>query len=59
MLRQKPLPAISAGSRIRKTKVEAGAAAEAASDFEALEHLRRLMFTDRVPQPEQLRMWAE
>jgi putative DNA methylase len=38
---------------------EKGAVAEAASDFDALEHLRRLMFSDRVPEPEQLRIWAE
>jgi adenine-specific DNA methylase len=38
---------------------EAGPVAEAASDFDALEHLRRLMFTDRVPEPAQLRLWTE
>jgi adenine-specific DNA methylase len=38
---------------------EAGPVAEAASDFDALEHLRRLMFTDRVPEPQQLKIWTE
>jgi adenine-specific DNA methylase len=43
------------------TKVadEAGLVAEAASDFDALEHLRRLLFTDRIPEPQQLRFWTE
>jgi len=38
---------------------EAGPVAEAASDFDALEHLRRLIFTERVPEPMQLRFWTE
>ena len=42
-----------------KVREETGAVAEAASDFDALEHLRRLMFSDRVPEPEQLRIWLE
>ena len=42
-----------------KVKGETGAVAEAASDFDALEHLRRLMFSDRVPEPEQLKIWLE
>jgi hypothetical protein len=33
------------------------AAAPAASDFEALENLRRLAFSDRVDPPEQLKLW--
>lgn len=43
------------------TKVadEAGLVAEAASDFDGLEHLRRLLFTDRIPEPQQLRFWTE
>ena len=31
----------------------------ACSDFDALEHLRRLAFADQVHEPEQLRFWAE
>ena len=32
---------------------------EAANDFDALERLRRLAFADRVPEPEQLKLWTE
>ena len=32
---------------------------EAASDFEALEHLRRLAFQDQVDEPTQLELWRE
>jgi len=31
----------------------------AASDFEALENLRRLAFTEQIDEPEQLQLWAE
>jgi putative DNA methylase len=34
-----------------------GLVADAASDFEALENLRRLAYTERVPKPEQLKFW--
>ena len=40
-------------------KNEKGAVGEAASDFDALEHLRRLAFSDRVQEPEQLKLWAD
>jgi putative DNA methylase len=50
------LPVSSAFTNI---PLEDGAVGEAASDFEALENLRRLMFSDRVPQPEQLTIWME
>jgi adenine-specific DNA methylase len=36
-----------------------GAVAPAASDFEALEHLRRLAFTAQIDAPEQLRLWKD
>lgn len=39
--------------------LDAGPVAEAASDFEALENLRRLLFSDRVPEPQQLALLAE
>ncbi len=39
-------------------KDEKGAVAEAASDFDALEHLRRLAYSDRVKEPEQLGLWT-
>ena len=48
------LEVLPVSSTFTRVKAEPGAVAEAASDFDALEHLRRLMFTDRVPQPEQL-----
>jgi putative DNA methylase len=50
------LPVSSAFTNI---PLDDGAVGEAASDFEALENLRRLMFTDQVPQPEQLKIWVE
>lgn len=53
------LEVLPVSSTFTRVKGEAGAVAEAANDFDALEHLRRLMFTDRVPEPEQLKMWAE
>ena len=36
-----------------------GALAEAGSDFEALDKLRRLAFAERVPEPEQLELWKQ
>ena len=36
---------------------ESGPIADAASDFEVLENLRRLAFSAQVPQPEQLKLW--
>ena len=38
---------------------EAGLVSEAASDFDVLEHLRRLAYSDRVREPEQLALWRE
>ena len=53
------LEVLPVSSAFTKVKGETGAVAEAASDFDALEHLRRLMFSDRVPEPEQLKIWTE
>ena len=50
------LEVLPPSAAFRPTARHAGAVAEAASDSEALEHLRRLMFSDRVPEPEQLRI---
>jgi hypothetical protein len=36
-----------------------GLVSEAASDFEALEMLRRLAFTEQVDEPSQLELWKE
>ncbi len=38
---------------------ESGPVAEAASDFEALENLRRLAFSEKVARPQQLEMWSD
>jgi adenine-specific DNA methylase len=53
------LEVLPVSSTFTNVKSEAGAVAEAASDFDALEHLRRLMFSDRIPEPEQLKFWAD
>jgi hypothetical protein len=50
------LPISAAFSQI---DLDAGPVAEAASDFDALEHLRRLLFADRVPEPQQLTLLTE
>lgn len=36
---------------------EEGEVAEAAKDFDVLESLRRLAFSEQVPQPKQLELW--
>jgi adenine-specific DNA methylase len=51
------LEVLPVSSTFTKIEGEKGAVAEAANDFEALENLRRLMFSATVPQPEQLRIW--
>ena len=38
---------------------EAGPVAEAASEFDVLEQLRRLAYSDKVREPQQLEMWKE
>jgi hypothetical protein len=53
------LEVLPVSSTFTKVKGETGAVAEAASDFDALEHLRRLMFGDRIPEPEQLKFWTD
>ncbi len=53
------LEVLPVSSTFTKVKGETGAVADAASDFDALEHLRRLMFADRIPEPEQLRLWTD
>lgn len=53
------LEVLPVSSTFTKVKSETGAVAEAASDFDALEHLRRLMFGDRIPEPEQLKFWTD
>jgi len=46
-------------STFTKVVDEAGSVAEAAGDFDALEHLRRLAYSERVKEPEQLKLWVE
>ena len=43
------------------TKIDegSGVVADAASDFDALEHLRRLAFSDKVDEPQQLKLWED
>lgn len=53
------LEVLPVSSTFTHVQDEAGPVAEAASDFDALERLRRLAFTDRVPEPEQLRIWVD
>lgn len=53
------LEVLPVSSTFTHVKDESGAVADSASDFDALEHLRRLMFSDRVPEPQQLRIWTE
>ncbi len=49
------LPVSSTFTRIEE---DAGPVKDAASDFDALEKLRRLMFTTQLPEPEQLAIWS-
>lgn len=51
------LEVLPVSSTFTKIEGEKGAVAEAASDFDALENLRRLMFSATVPEPEQLKIW--
>lgn len=50
------LPVSSTFTRIEE---DPGPVKDAAADFDALEKLRRLMFTTQVPEPEQLAIWAQ
>jgi putative DNA methylase len=53
------LEVLPVSSTFTRVSGETGPVAEAASDFDALERLRRLAFTDRVPEPQQLKLWQE
>ncbi len=50
---------IPVSSTFTKITDESGPVVEAASDFDALEHLRRLAYSERVREPEQLKFWTE
>jgi adenine-specific DNA methylase len=53
------LEVLPVSSTFTKMADEKGPVSEAASDFDALEHLRRLAYKERVPEPEQLKLWTE
>jgi hypothetical protein len=53
------LEVLPVSSTFTHVEDEDGPVAASASDFEVLENLRRLAFTDRVPEPQQLALWAE
>jgi adenine-specific DNA methylase len=53
------LEVLPVSSTFTKIADEKGPVAEAAGDFDALEHLRRLAYQERVPEPEQLKLWKE
>ncbi|MBI2853099.1 MAG: DUF1156 domain-containing protein [Chloroflexi bacterium] len=53
------LEVLPVGSAFTKVTGETGLVADAASDFDALEHLRRLMFSERIATPQQLGLWEE
>lgn len=38
---------------------EKGDVAEAAQDFDVLENMRRLLFSEQIPQPKQLQLWLD
>ncbi len=53
------LEVLPVSSTYTKFEEEEGPVAEAAQDFDVLENLRRLMFSEKVPQPKQLEIWLE
>jgi adenine-specific DNA methylase len=53
------LEVLPVSSTFTKVEEEKGAVAEASNDFDALEKLRRLAYAERVPEPEQLLIWAD
>lgn len=53
------LEVLPVSSRFTNVVDEAGPVADAASDFDVLEQLRRLAYSDKVKKPQQLDMWTE
>jgi hypothetical protein len=53
------LEVLPVSSRFTNVTDEAGPVADAASDFDVLEQLRRLAYSDKVKKPQQLEMWTE
>jgi hypothetical protein len=53
------LEVLPVSSRFTSLVEEAGPVADAASDFDALEQLRRLAYSHKIREPEQLKLWTE
>lgn len=53
------LEVLPVSSRFTKVTDEVGPVADAASDFDVLEQLRRLAYSDKVKKPQQLEIWTE
>lgn len=53
------LEVLPVSSRFTKIDAESGPVADAASDFDVLEQLRRLAYSEKVQKPEQLKLWDE
>ena len=53
------LEVLPVSSTFTKLKDEPGLIADAASDFDALENLRRLAYGEWVPEPKQLELWRD
>ena len=53
------LEVLPVSSRFTKLADEEGPVGAAANDFDALEHLRQLVFAERVPVPRQLKLWQD
>jgi putative DNA methylase len=53
------LEVLPVSSRFTNLAEEAGPVADAASDFDVLEQLRRLAYSDRIREPEQLKLLTE
>jgi adenine-specific DNA methylase len=53
------LEVLPVSSRFTNVVEDAGPIADAASDFDVLEQLRRLAYSDKVREPEQIKIWTE
>ncbi len=53
------LEVLPVGKTFTKVEGEKGLVADASSDFDALEQLRRLAYAEQVPQPVQLALWEQ
>lgn len=53
------LEVLPISARFTNISEDAGPVADAASDFDVLEQLRRLAYSDKVREPEQIKIWTE